>query len=126
MTKTIIDNAFDTMQDPQLFFKQLSSAAATMGRDPNRIGQGNALTLADTGIIGEYLEGLPYRSKVLNLTLDDWVDFGPSQQEAFVLALERKLKLYESYNADTDRWVSLAEGSDAQDHVFPVPLDALP
>jgi hypothetical protein len=36
------------------------------------------------------------------------------------------MRLYEIYNSDTDRWVSLAEGSDPADHVYPVPLDALP
>jgi hypothetical protein len=47
-------------------------------------------------------------------------------QEKFIRRLNTKLKYYQRYNADADRWVSLAPGSDAREHVYPVPLEALP
>jgi hypothetical protein len=47
-------------------------------------------------------------------------------QEKFIRDLSTKLRHYERYNADADRWVSLAEGADARDDVYPVPLEMMP
>ena len=50
---------------------------------------------------------------------------GPSRRVARRTA-RRNLRYYERYNADADRWVSLAEGADARDDVYPVPLEMMP
>jgi len=62
----------------------------------------------------------------MNLDQDTWSTWTVQQQIDFQNSVKRKMRLYEIYNSDTDRWVSLAEGSDPADHVYPVPLDALP
>ncbi|KEF90306.1 hypothetical protein RLJV_23975 [Pseudomonas aeruginosa] len=46
----------------------IASASAYMSRDPAQLVKGS--NLAQSGVLGEYLEGLPYRSKSLNMTQD--------------------------------------------------------
>jgi hypothetical protein len=126
VVRHIADAANDGLISPADMFDRLRSVAATMGRDPNQLAKGDKATLGKLGLMGEYLEGVPYPSEVLTLEEDGWKRMTGTQQQELIRRLNTKLKLYERYNADVDRWVSLAEGSDPSDHVYPVPLDALP
>lgn len=111
---------------PQDFFSRMQSIAAVMGRDPNGVQSSAAVKLADLGLMGEYLDGLPYRSKILSVDQALWSSWSIVQQQQFLDEIQRKLRLYRIYHDDVDRWVSLAEGADAGAAVYPVPLDALP
>ena len=104
----------------------LRTVAATMGADPNQLKQDQGASLKDLGVMGEYMEDLPYHSDVLNLDEDTWKNWDALTQEKFIRTLDSKLRLYQRYNEDVDRWVSLAAGSDARDNVYPVPLEAMP
>jgi hypothetical protein len=107
------------------FFDLVRSAAAQMARDPAALQGRDADKLSDL-VMAEYLEGLPYKSKVMGIGRDDWAAFGISEQEEVLDELRRKLRLYTIFNEDRDRWVALAPGADAGDAVYPVPLTALP
>lgn len=111
---------------PTDFFSNMRSAAAVLGRDPNAINDANATKLADLGLMGEYLDDLPYRSKVLDIDQDIWSSWSIGQQQAFLDEINRKLRLYQIYHDDVDRWVALDKGADPGEMVYPVPLDALP
>ncbi len=111
---------------PASFFAKLQSAAAVLSRDPNAVTSPNAVKLADLGLMGEYLDGLPYRSKVLDIDQQTWSSWSIGQQQAFLDEIERKLRLYQLYHDDTGRWVALDNGADPGETVYPVPLDALP
>ncbi len=124
--KQIVDAADAGMLQPDAFFDSLRSIAAQYGRDPALAGSPQATRLADLGLLGEYLDGLPYKSDVMTLDQDTWSRWGTQRQFEFVSRLKGKIKLYERYNADTDRWVSLAEGSPPGEWVYPVPLRDLP
>lgn len=126
VVKKIADAANEGLISPANMFEQLRSVAATMGQDPNQLKQKTSANLAELGLLGEYLEGLPYLSDVLSLDEETWKSWEGVEQERFIQRLNNKLKYYQRYNADVDRWVSLAEGSDPRDHVYPVPLEALP
>lgn len=126
VVKKIANAANEGLISPANMFAQLRSVAATMGQDPNQLQQKTAPRLADMGLLGEYLEGLPYKSDVLSLDEDTWKSWDGLAQEKFIRRLNTKLKYYQRYNEDVDRWVSLAEGSDPREHVYPVPLEALP
>ena len=120
-------DALDAGQiDPGDFFNQLRSAATAMGRDPNRVGQGEARNLAETGLMGEYLEGLPYQSRIMSLTEDDWQRMSVGEQQAIIDDVASKIRLYQRFHDDSDRWIALNEGDAPGDWVYPVPLDALP
>jgi serine/threonine-protein kinase PpkA len=111
---------------PQTFFDQIKSAAATLSRTPEQVGKGNARSLAATGLLGEYLDGLPYKSKVMNVTQDMWLSWSVGEQQSFLDGLEAKVKLYQQFHDDVDRWVVLDGGRVKGDAAYPVPLDALP
>ncbi len=111
---------------PEDFFKHLRSFAARLGRDPNRVTDNQTTKLADLGLLGEYLDDLPYRSDLMNLDQETWSRWSVSQQMGFTNKILRNMRLYEIYNSDVDRWISLAPGSDPSEHVYPVPIDVLP
>ena len=124
--KGIVDAANEGLTSPDKFYDSLRSFVSVLGRDPNAVISSNATKIADMGLLGEYLDDLPYKSLVMSLDQDTWSTWSVQQQIDFQNAVKRKMRLYEIYNSDADRWVSLAEGSDTSDHVYPVPLDALP
>lgn len=125
VVKQIADAANEGLISPSDMFERLRSVAATMGKDPNQL-KDKTIKVADMGLMAEYLDGLPYLSDVLSLDEETWKGMEGLDQEKFIRRLNTKLKYYQRYNADADRWVSLAPGSDAREHVYPVPLEALP
>jgi serine/threonine-protein kinase PpkA len=125
VVKQIADAANEGLISPSDMFERLRSVAATMGKDPNQL-KDKSIKVADMGLMAEYLDGLPYLSEVLSLDEETWKGMEGLDQEKFIRRLNTKLKYYQRYNADADRWVSLAPGSDAREHVYPVPLEALP
>lgn len=124
--KQILDAANEGLISPTDMFDRLRSVAATMGADPNQLKANTSARIADMGVVGEYLEGLPYQSEVLNLDEDTWKSWDGLAQEKFIRTLNTKLRHYQRYNADVDRWVALAKDSDARDNVYPVPLEMMP
>lgn len=126
VVKSISDAATNGLISPEDMFKQLRSVAAAMGQDPSKIKEGKSTKIADLGLLGEYLDGIPYRSQVISIDEEGWKNMGAQQQEKFIIDLQKKLRHYQVYNADVDRWIPLAEGSDPKDNVYPVPLEALP
>ena len=126
-TMTTTREALDVAQiDPSDFFNQLRSAATAMSRDPSRVGQGDAKNLANAGLMGEYLEGLPYQSRIMSITEDDWVRMSIGDQQEIIDDVNSKIRLYQRFHDDADRWLALNERDDPGDWVYPVPLDALP
>ncbi|MEA4838182.1 MAG: vWA domain-containing protein [Rhodospirillaceae bacterium] len=111
---------------PADFFAKMRSVAATLGRDPNAVNAPQATKLADLGLMGEYLDDLPYRSKVLDLDQETWASWSIAQQQAFLDEVNRKLRLYQIVHDDTGRWVALDGGADPGEAVTALPLDALP
>ncbi|CAI8866475.1 vWA domain-containing protein [Methylococcus capsulatus] len=108
------------------FFDLLRSSAAHLVRDPAKLADPKARKLAELGLLGEYLEGLPYKSAVMNLTSDQWEQWSQRQQEDFLDGLRRKLRHYQIYHDDADRWVMLDGSNDPSEAVYPVPIGALP
>ncbi|WP_145490515.1 vWA domain-containing protein [Yersinia aleksiciae] len=122
----ILQAANEGMISPDKMFERLRTVAATMGADPNQLKQQENTKINDLGVLGEYLADLPYRSDVLNLDEETWKSWDGLSQEKFIRALSAKLRHYQKYNADVDRWVELAKGSDPRDRVYPVPLEMMP
>ena len=121
----IADAANASMVSPTEMFERLRSVAANMGRDPNRLSTASAQTLGKA-LLDEYLEGLPYKSDVLNLDEDMWKSMSVTAQSQLIMRLNVKLKQYQIYNADVDAWQSLAKNSDPSENVYPIPLESLP
>lgn len=122
----ILQAANEGIISPDKMFERLRTVAATMGADPNQLKQKDNARINDLGVLGEYLADLPYRSDVLNLDEETWKSWDGLSQEKFIRSLSTKLRYYQKYNADVDRWVELAKGSDPRDRVYPVPLEMMP
>ena len=94
-----------------------------MARDPSKLARGS--NLAESGILGEYLEGLPYRSKSLNMNQDLWLSLSVAEQEDFIDELDSKIRLYETFHNDTANWVRFGDAAPG-DALYRVPLSTLP
>ncbi len=122
--QTIVDNAERTKKsDAKDFFQGILSASAKSARDPNAPTSGK--TLAELGVLGEFLDGLPYKSAIMDLTEDDWYRKSVGEQTAFINRLKSKLVRYQEYDADKQLWESFGVNN-ANERVCRIPLDMLP
>ena len=121
--KLIVDAARKTQTSPKDFFQEIASASAYMSRDPQALRKGG--NLADGGLLGEYLKGLPYRSKSLNMTQDLWLSLSVAEQEDFIDELDSKIRLYETFHNDLANWVRFGD-AEPGDALYRVPLSTLP
>lgn len=121
--KLIVDAARKTKTSPADFFSEIASASAYMSRDPAALRQGT--NLAQSGVLGEYLDGLPYRSKALSMTQDLWLSLSVAEQEDFIDELESKIRLYETFHNDMANWVRFGN-AEPGDALYRVPLSTLP
>ncbi len=107
------------------FFQSLISMAAQLTRDPSRFSHQPGQNLAQTGVLGEFLEGLPYKSDVLGMTEDDWYNKSVGEQAQFINRLKSRIARYEAYDADRTNWESFGSPNSG-DWVYRVPLSMLP
>uniref|UniRef100_UPI00214B8449 vWA domain-containing protein n=1 Tax=Pseudomonas fluorescens TaxID=294 RepID=UPI00214B8449 len=121
--KLIVDAARKTRSTPGDFFNEIASTSAYMSRDPSGLRKG--ANLAQGGVLGEYLEGLPYRSKSLSMTQDLWLSLSVAEQEDFIDELDSKIRLYETFHNDMANWVRFGK-AEPGDALYRVPLATLP
>ncbi|ACN13945.1 predicted serine/threonine protein kinase PpkA [Desulforapulum autotrophicum HRM2] len=106
------------------FFSALQATSAAASRDPNLIK--NAKTMADTGLIPEFLSGLPYKSRLMSMNNDLWMSWSVDEQDEFLNELESKIQAYQSIHDRPEGWVALSPEDDPDEHVYPVSLELLP
>jgi hypothetical protein len=106
------------------FFTALQATSAAASRDPNLIK--NAKTMADTGLIPEFLSGLPYQSRLMSMNNDLWMSWSVDEQDEFLNELDAKIQAYRSIHDRPEGWVALNPADDPDEHVYPVSLELLP
>ena len=85
--KIIIDNAERTRKtDSRDFFQGILSASAQLARDPAAFSQKPGANLRDMGVLGEFLDDLPYKSDIMLLSEDDWYRMSVGEQTASSIA----------------------------------------
>ncbi len=128
--RQVLETAEQGLISPKNFIGDLKIIAATISRDPAKLGtttnQEEGNSLADIGFLREYIEDLPYTGQVMNLALDDWHSWSTTQQVNFLSQLEEKITYYRALHDHTDIWISLDNKPINGNSVFPVPLDMLP
>jgi serine/threonine-protein kinase PpkA len=130
--KRVLDAAEEGVLSPATLLDDLKSLAASISRDPQAASASTRATgargenLADLGYMREYIEGLPYRGDVMNLSLQEWEDWSAKKQLGFIHKLESKINYYQALHDNTDLWISLDGGPVSGDSVFPVSLAQLP
>jgi|GEM_PF-87538 len=107
---------------PDGFFERVRGATAATMRDPRRMAEFQRLG----GAFGDYLQGLPYQSAIMELTQQDWMDMGAGARQVTINGLDAKLRLYEEFNRQPSLWVSFDGGRNPGEAMYPVPLDQLP
>jgi hypothetical protein len=126
----ILDRAEEGALAPQSFLDELRSLASIVSRDPESVGSvGDGITrasLAELGYMREYMEGLPYRSEVMDLDLSSWQEWSAREQFEFINQLDSKVAYYKALHDNLDLWVSLDGGAVDGDSVYPLLLEALP
>ena len=106
------------------FFSSLQAAAASTARDPKMIKR--AKSLAQTGLVPEFLQGLPYTSRIMDMTNELWDSWSVDEQDMFLADLEARIMAYETIHDSPEGWVQLNQGDDPGDYVYPITLDLLP
>jgi serine/threonine-protein kinase PpkA len=106
-------------------FESILSATASFSRDPKSFTRNPEADLQELGVLGEYLEDLPYKSRVMTMTQDDWYRMSVGEQQAFVENLKSKIAAYRRYHDDTDNWESFGSQRPG-DALYRVPLSMLP
>ena len=106
------------------FFTSLQAASSIVVRDPDRLSQ--AASIEKSGLVPEFLDGLPYQSRLMSISNELWNSFSHDEQDNFINNLEASIKAYQSIHDAPERWTALNEGDDADAMVYPLPLELLP
>ena len=124
--KIILDPAQRTKRTgARDFFQGILSAAAQISRDPSLFSKKPYQDLGQLGLIGEFLDDLPYRSSIMRLTEEDWYRMSVGEQQALVDDLKSKIKRYQQYHDDVDNWISFG-ATDPGEAYYRVPLSMMP
>ena len=122
----IVDQAERTKKtDSRDFFQSILSASAQMARDPAAFSAKPGQNLQETGVLGEFLNDLPYKSDIMLLREEDWYRMSVGEQTSFVNRLKSRIARYEEYDKDRANWESFG-AQNAGDWVYRVPLSVLP
>ena len=116
----------EAQNDPQNFFNQLKTASAKFGRSPDQVENVQIKNLAASGMMGEYLDGLPYLSRLMTITEDDWMRMGVTEQQDIIDSAWSKIEFYQGIHDSADVWIPLHDDDHPDDYVYPIPLDRLP
>jgi len=122
--QSIIGAGFTGQISGEDFFTSLQAATVAIARDPNMVKQ--AKRMADTGLVPEFLEGLPYQSQLMAITNELWSSWGADEQNEFIKALEAKVEAYKRIHNTPEGWIALNKGDDIDEYVYPLSLDFLP
>ena len=122
----IVDQAERTKKtDSRDFFQSILSASAQLARDPAAFSARPGQNLQETGVLGEFLEGLPYKSDIMLLREEDWYRMSVGEQTAFINRLKSRIARYEEYDKDRSNWESFGADNPG-DWLYRVPLSVLP
>lgn len=123
--KDLVDNAERVKKTGSRdLFQGILSAAAQFARDPAQFSRQPGQRLGQTGLL-EMLEGLPYRSAVMNLTEDDFYRMSVGEQTSFISTVKSKIERYAAYHDDVANWESFG-ATNPGDAIYRVPLSQLP
>ena len=106
-----------------LSFRRLRDAISRLAVNPDLVVNTEFETLG--GAVAEFLELLPYRSRIMDITEQTWIDAGTMRRE-IIDDLRQKTELYRRLHDDPANWTALYEGAPDGEHVFALPFNSLP
>ncbi|MGF1643120.1 MAG: vWA domain-containing protein [Thiotrichales bacterium] len=126
MMRRLLQTFEEGLISPRGFLEELKGLAATVSRDPQRLGEIQDARLAGLGFMQEYVEDLPYRGEIMDVALEDWESWPPARQLELVHRLDEKIAYYKAVHDHTDLWIALDGGAVGGNSVFPIELEMLP
>lgn len=109
---------------PEDFFTQVRKLLIVAQRDSSDLAR--AKTLGDSVVLGEYLDGLPYRSALTGIDQESWLAMGAGERQEIIDDIEAKIQLYQDIHDDPDLWVTLDDDHSKGDAFYPLLLSDLP
>ena len=109
---------------PEDFFNQVRKLLVVAQRDSSELAR--AKTLGDSVVLGEYLDGLPYRSALTGIDQESWLAMGAGERQEIIDDIEAKIQLYQDIHDDPDLWVTLDDDHSKGDSFYPLLLIDLP
>ena len=106
------------------FFNALQATAATTARDPELLKK--ASSIASSGLIPEFLEGLPYHSRLMDMSSELWSSWSVDEQDEFLNNFEALIEAYRIIHDSPEGWIQLNPGDDTDQNVYPLALEMLP
>jgi len=110
---------------PMEFFIGLQ-AVVTMALQDQEITLKAAQRVADAGLLPAWIESLPYKSQILEMSEELFEGMSAEEKKHLEDSVDSKLELYRKINENSDLWIVLDERDASDDHVYPLPLSALP
>ena len=106
------------------FFSLLQATTAMVSRDPNMIRQVKRMT--DTGLIPEFLMGLPYKSQLMAMDNEQWDSLSVDEQTEFIDSMSSKVDAYRRIHDSPEGWIRVNPDDDPDEYIYPISLDLLP
>lgn len=107
------------------FFQALQGVIAQSSKG-ELVSVAGAKKLSDSGILPTWINTLPYRSAVLNMSDDMFEALSAQERSNLELDIESKITLYQELNRNNDVWIKLDQRDSNLDAVYPLRLTALP
>lgn len=123
--KIFVDQADQSMLTSQDFFQNIISLSGQMVNDPEIYGKNPNVNLSEMGVMGEFLDDLPYKSDILKMTQQDWRKMDTGKQFKLLEHLRSLLALYKEYDQDQENWGKF-DNPNSLDWLYRVPLEMLP
>jgi len=136
LKKTELNDLIQALEDIQIalkraiitqmgFFSALQGVV-TMTSQDKQITFKDAQRIADAGLLPAWIESLPYKSEILEMSKEMFVSMSAYERNNLEDSVDSKLELYRKINENSDLWIALDERDTSDDHVYPLPLSALP
>lgn len=112
----------ESVEDAQQFHTDIRRVILRMAQNPDRLVNPQAEGLGDAM---EFLEDLPYRSQILRIDENRWLE-NAMQRRSVLDNLKPKLAQYRAWLSSADVWTALHEDAPDGELVYAMPFQLLP
>lgn len=117
-----IGNNFQSEEDIENFHGSIREAIVRISQNPERVVNPSAERSGDAL---EFLDDLPYRSQLLRMSIDFFVE-NPSQRRVILDGLNSKRRSYQRWLTTPDVWQPLYDDAPDGEWVTTLPIEFLP
>lgn len=125
-----VTDALATAELTQMKFFESLKAIVTQGVKGETISFDKAQKLSDASVplLPKWIEGLPYRSAIQDMSDEKFEAMTPDQRAELDKSLRAKLQFYRDISENVDAWQALndADKDSSGNKVYPLKLDDLP